>query len=193
MIVRLTGTVVGHEGGLVVVDCSGVGYGVNVCIDEQAILPVGKEATLLIHENIKEDAHDLFGFLQATRRSLFVLLMSVSGVGPKAALSILNIGSEARVRDAVAKGDIKFITSANGVGKKVAERVVVDLKNKVGIEASEGAVDFLYDAPTTQLDDAVNALIELGYSQIDAQEALRGIDPFLSLEERVRHALRGRK
>ncbi len=191
MIARIRGQVIEQDGGQVVVDCSGVGYGVHVCIDEQAKLSSGTTCDLYIAERIKEDSHELFGFMERSRKLLFDLLTSVNGVGPKAAMAILNIGSETQVRTAIANGDTKFITGAKGVGKKVAERTVVDLKNKVGLVASEDAVDFLGDA--TVSDEAVEALMALGHSAVDASHLLRGVDASLSTEERVRHALRAKR
>ncbi len=187
MIARLKGAVIEHEGDMIVIDCSGVGYGVLVPVDEQSKLPVGSSAELFIAEHIKEDSHDLFGFSAKSRKSLFDLLTSVNGIGPKAAMAILNIGTEAQVRSAIASGDTKFITGAKGVGKKVAERAVVDLKNKVGLEASDSATDFLSDASAS--DEAVEALIALGYSPQDAAEILRGVDMTLPTEARIKQAL----
>jgi len=191
MIARISGKVIEHDGSQVVVDCSGVGYGVEVAVDEQSTLAVGSKADLYIAENIKEDQHQLFGFASKTRKLLFLLLTSVNGVGPKAGMAIMNIGTETQVRAAVASGDTKFITGAKGVGKKVAERVVVDLKSKVGIEASYNATEFLSDAAIT--DEAVEALMSLGHNAQDAAELLRGIDPKLPTSDRVVQALKGRK
>lgn len=190
MISRLRGDVIEHDGGQIVVDCSGVGYGVNVCVDEQSVLPVGKTCDLFIAEQIKEDSHELFGFSKRTRKDLFLLLLSVTGVGPKAAMAIMNTGSEAQVRSAIASGDTKFITSAKGVGKKAAERLVVDLKNKVGLDASDDATDFLNETPAT--DEALMALVALGHSSQDASLMLRGIDPNLPTEQRIKKALRSK-
>lgn len=189
MIARIRGEVIEHDGSQIIVDCGGTGYGIEVAVDEQSKLPIGAKADLYIAENIKEDVHDLFGFSKKTRRILFGLLTSVNGVGPKAAMAIMNIGSEAQVRSAIATGDIKFITAAKGIGKKVAERVVVDLKNKVGFETSDEATDFLGEVPTA--DEAVQALMSLGYSSQDAIERLRGIDIHLPAEDRVKQALKG--
>ncbi|MFV0556714.1 MAG: Holliday junction branch migration protein RuvA [Lactovum sp.] len=188
MIARLKGEVVEHDASMVVVECGGVGYNVLVPVDEQSHLPVGSKAELFIAEHIKEDAHDLFGFAVKSRKLLFDLLTSVNGIGPKAAMAILNIGSEGQVRSAIASGDTKFITTAKGVGKKVAERAVVDLKNKVGLEASDSATDFLGDAPVT--DEAVEALVALGYTPQDATEVLRGVDAKLPTDERIKLVLR---
>lgn len=190
MIARLRGEVIEHDGSKVVIECAGVGYGVEVAVDEQSRLPVGARADLYIAENIKEDSHDLFGFAQKSRRMLFGLLTSVNGVGPKAAMAIMNIGTEGQVRTAIASGDTKFITAAKGIGKKVAERVVVDLKNKVGFDASDDATAFLGEVPTS--DEAVQALVALGYSPQDAVERLRPIKSDLSVQERVTQALKGR-
>lgn len=187
MIARLEGKVLEHEGDQVVIDCSGVGYGVRICHDEQASLTIGETYVLYISEQIKEDAHELFGFSQKSRRQLFNLLLSVSGVGPKAAMAILNVGSEGQVRTAVASGDTKFISAAVGVGKKVAERIVVDLKNKVGLGDDPSATDWL--AGPGEQDEAVQALISLGHSQSDASQLLAKVDPKLSTTERVKKAL----
>ena len=191
MIARLRGYVIEREGDMVVVDCSGVGYGVHVCADEQSHLANGSDCDLFIAEMIKEDAHELFGFSTKSRKLLFDLLTSVNGIGPKAAMAILNIGNEGQVRAAIANGDTKFISAAKGVGKKVAERAVVDLKNKVGLTASDSATDFLNDAAVT--DEAVEALIALGHSPQDAAELLRGIDSSLPTNERIKVALRLKK
>lgn len=191
MIARLRGEVIEHEDARVIVDCGGVGYGVQVCYDEQQRLQLGSKCDLYIAEQIKEDAHELFGFSAKSRKQLFGLLISVNGVGPKAGMAILNIGSEGQVRSAIANGDTEFISAAKGVGKKVAERAVVDLKNKVGLEASEDATDFLNDV--SMGDEAVEALTALGYSVQDATELLRGVDSKLTTSERVRSALRGSK
>lgn len=190
MIARLRGKIIEHDGDTVVVDCNGVGYGVHVCFDEQQKLSNGAMCDLFIAEQIKEDAHELFGFSVKSRKLLFGLLTSVNGIGPKAGMAILNIGNEGQVRSAIASGDTKFISAAKGVGKKVAERAVVDLKNKVGLEASDGATDFLGDSAVT--DEAVEALISLGHTPQDAIELLRGVDPKLSIGDRVKQALRNR-
>jgi len=188
MIARLRGEVIEHEDSRVIVDCAGVGYGVQVCYDEQQRLTLGSKCDLYIAEQIKEDAHELFGFSSKSRRQLFGLLISVNGVGPKAGMAILNIGSEGQVRSAIASGDTKFISAAKGVGKKVAERAVVDLKNKVGLQASDDATDFLNDV--SMGDEAVEALTALGYSSQDSVEILRNIDIYLPTSERIKLALK---
>ena len=190
MIAKLTGVASDHEGSLTVIDCNGVGYAVRVLLDEQATMRLGEKSSLFIYEHIKEDAHDLYGFLTKSRKDLFERLISVNGVGPKAALAIANLGNEGQVRAAIANGDTKYISSASGVGKKVAERVVVDLKNKVGLSASDDATAFLQEASLADSDEALQALVGLGYSREDAIAVLAKIDPSLSVEARIKQALK---
>jgi holliday junction DNA helicase RuvA len=193
MISRLQGTVIEHDGPIVVVDCGGVGYSVAVCPDEQSLCTSGDVVTLYISENIKEDAHDLYGFMTKSRRSLYQLLLSVNGVGPKSAQSIVCVAGEGAVRKAIAEGDTALLSRANGVGKKAAERVVVDLKNKVGLVASADATDFLTESTLGDNDEAVQALVSLGYSLNDAKATLLDIDSSLTTGERVTLALKGNR
>ena len=191
MISYLRGTVQVQSDGGIVLDVAGVGYGVRVASDTHGSLRDGAEATLQIYEHIKEDAHDLYGFLNQQSKSFFELLLSVNGVGAKMALSIMNVASEPQLREAIAGGDTKTIQAASGVGKRLAERVIVDLKDKVGLVSSDSATDFLGAAPTT--DEAVQALGALGYSPQDASAALQGIDASLPLEDRIKLALKARQ
>ena len=190
MIAKLTGVASDHDGPMTVVDCNGVGYGVRVLLDEQATMRLGEQTSLYIYEHIKEDTHDLYGFVTKSRKDLFERLLSVNGVGPKAALAIANLGNEGQVRAAIANGDTKYISSASGIGKKVAERVVVDLKNKVGLSTSDDATSFLQEASLADSDEALQALVGLGYSREDAISVLSKIDPTLSVSERVKMALK---
>ena len=187
---KLSGLVVEHDGGLTTIDCGGVGYGVTTLSDEQAMMRPGAEVKIFVYEHIKEDAHDLYGFLTKSRKDLFTKLLSVNGVGPKAAVAIANLGNEGQVRVSIAAGDTKFISSASGVGKKVAERVVVDLKNKVGLTASESATDFLHGSSVNEADEALQALVGLGYTREDAAMSLSKIGSSLTVEERVKLALK---
>lgn len=191
MIARLIGKILEHDGSAVVIECSGVGYGVTVCPDDQGRLSLGSEASLYIAENIKEDSFDLYGFIDKTRKELYLQLTSVNGVGPKAGISILSVGSEQQIRRAIAEGDTGYLSRAVGVGKKVAERVVVDLKSKVGLLASHDATSFLHEDSVSDNDEAVQALTALGYSLSDAKQALASIDKNLSLAERVSMVLKG--
>jgi holliday junction DNA helicase RuvA len=191
MFVYMRGKINDHERSMVVLESAGIGYGVVTLLDEQGSMKIGEEVTLYISENIKEDAHDLYGFLTKSRRELFRLLTSVNGVGPKAGMSITGLASEQLVRRAIAEGDTAFISRASGVGKKVAERVIVDLKSKVGLIASESATDFLSEGHVSDSDEAVQALVALGHTLLDAKEIMKHIDPSLPLDKRVALALRG--
>lgn len=189
MIAILEGSIKEHIGDLVVVDCGGVGYGVSVTQEDNARLPKGTPARLYIYEHIREQSYDLFGFVDISTKQLFEQLLSVNGVGPKMALSVLSIAPASDVKQAIASGNVGALTAASGVGKRVAERIVVDLKDKVGLVG----VNLEYGALLTiSTDEAVDALISLGYSTLDAQKALQGIDTSLSIEERITLALQNR-
>lgn len=190
MIATLEGKVTEKLGEQVVLQINGVGYGLLVAFEDFGALSVGEPAKLYVYEHIRENTHDLFGFRNLETKFLFEQLLSVNGVGPKMALAILSIANSRQVRAAIAGGDTKFIAQANGVGKRVAERVVVDLKDKVGLAASDAATDFL-TASADPSDEALQGLVALGYSVQDAAEALRGTDQKLPASERIKHALKG--
>lgn len=189
MIATLSGTVSEQQGELLVLNVAGVGYGLYVCTEDWAHLPTGKEAKLYVYEHIREQSHDLFGFVNITTKQLFEQLLSVNGVGPKMALAVLSVGSANDVRMAIAEGNVKYLQSANGVGKKVAERIVVDLKDKVGLVSSDSATTFLTAPAVNRFDEAQEALVSLGFSAQDAAAALADIDSTLPVEERIRKAL----
>ena len=129
MIATLTGKVAEKLAELVVIDVAGVGYGIFVTTEDHGKLKTGEPAKVYIYEHIRENSHELFGFTGQDTKNLFEQLLAVNGVGPKMALNMLSIGTTSEVRAAIAGGDVKFIQVANGVGKKVAERVVVELKD----------------------------------------------------------------
>ncbi len=191
MIVTLTGIVAEKIGESVVLDVHGVGYGLLMPAEDHGLLQAGHEAKVYVYEHIREASFDLFGFVNLDTKLFFEQLLGVNGVGPKMALGVLSIGSAGEVRRAIAGGDTKFIQRANGVGKRVAERIVVDLKDKVGLAgvdlASTGILQS--DALLTQ-DEAAQALVALGYSPQDAAGALKGISADLSTEERIKRALK---
>lgn len=186
MIVTLEGTVSEKTLEQVVLDVHGVGYGVFVSSEDQGALQLSAPTKLYIYEHIRETAHDLFGFIQMDTKRLFEQLLSVNGVGPKMALSVLNLGNTKNVSGAIANQDVAYIQQAAGVGKRVAERIVLDLKDKVGVMGVQGS------RATSQQDDAVQGLVALGFSLQDAQNALADIDTKLSTEERIKQALKGR-
>jgi Holliday junction DNA helicase RuvA len=192
MIATLKGTIAEKLAELVILDVQGVGYGVYVTTEDYGQLKTGATARLYIYEHIRENTHDLFGFIESSTQALFELLLGVNGVGPKMALSLLSIGTADEVRRAVASGDIKYLQAANGVGKRVAERVVVDLKDKVGLLSTASGALFTSET-SAQQDEAVQALISLGYSLPDAVRALSGVKDDLSTEDKVKHVLKGSK
>lgn len=186
----LQGTVAEKIADTVVLDVRGVGYGLLVPAEDFGHLLTGDPAKLYVHEHIRENSHDLYGFIRLDTKVLFEKLLDVNGVGPKMALNMLSIGSVSQVLAAIAGGDVKFLQSASGVGKRVAERVVIELKDKVGM--SSDAADAILTRPgANQKDEAVQALTALGYSAEDAAQALAGVDNNLSTEERVKQALKG--
>jgi len=191
MIATLTGVVAEKLLDIVVLDVQGVGYGLFVTNEDYGGLGQGQNVKLYVYEHIREASHDLFGFLTLDTKRLFEQLLGVNGIGPKMALSVLSIGNIDHVRTAIAGGDVKFIQRANGVGKRVAERIVVELKDKVGLEGVElSATGLLQGEGLLMKDEAVEALVSLGYSPQDASKALQNVDTALPTEERIRLALK---
>jgi Holliday junction DNA helicase RuvA len=190
MIATLSGTVEEKFIDHVVISVSGVGYGVFVTNEDYGNLAKNEQAKVYVYEHIREQSHDLFGFTDAGIRQFFELLLSVNGVGPKMALNVLSIGNAADVRAAIAEGNVNFIQQASGVGKRVAERIVVDLKDKVGLTATDLSSTGILSSENNQ-DEATQALMALGYSSSDAARALSAVDSSLPLDERVKLALKG--
>lgn len=192
MIATLTGQVAEKIADIVVLNVGGVGYGLLMTGEDYGRLATGTTAKVYIYEHIREQAHDLFGFVTLDTKQLFEQLLGVNGVGPKMALSVLSIGSANDVRSAIASGDVKFIQQAQGVGKRVAERIVVDLKDKVGLEGVELATTGLLQSDTLlRKDEAVEALVSLGFSAADAANALAAVPADLPVEDRIKMALKG--
>jgi Holliday junction DNA helicase RuvA len=192
MIATLNGKVSQKLLDVVVLDVQGVGYGVLTIAEDYSALAVDLPAKLYIYEHIRESAHDLYGFCKLDTKQLFEQLLSVNGVGPRMALNILSIGTGQEVRSALATGDTAFIQRAVGVGKRVAERVVVDLKDKVGLDGVELArTGMLQSEQALSKDEAVVGLMSLGYTAQDAAKSLQDIDTSLTTEERITRALKG--
>jgi Holliday junction DNA helicase RuvA len=191
MIATLTGRVAEKLGRVVVIECGGVGYGVLMTSADSGHVVAGQEQKVYVHEHIKEDAHDLFGFTSLEARALFQQLLSVKNVGPKVALAVLDIGSVSEVRLAIAGGNVKQLQTAKGVGKRAAEQIVVELRDKVGAPVGEGAEGIVYRGGIDQADEALQALVALGYTDADAQAALSKVDSSLSVEERIKQVLKG--
>jgi Holliday junction DNA helicase RuvA len=192
MIATLSGVISEKLPDRVVLDVQGVGYGVYVTAEDHGRLIIGETAKVSVYEHVREQAHDLYGFLDRDTQNLFEQLLGVSGVGPRMALNMLSIGSTTDVRAALASGDVKFIQRAPGVGRRVAERLVVELKDKVGLSGVDLATSGLLQSDGSLIkDEAVEALVSLGYTPADATKALHNIDSALPTEERLKQALAG--
>lgn len=190
MIATLTGQVAEKIADTIVLDVRGVGYGLLVTSEDYGRMSVGEQMKVYVYEHIREQAHDLFGFAALDTKQLFEQLLGVNGVGPKMALSVLSVGTANEVRSAIATGDVKFIQRAAGVGKRVAERIVVDLKDKVGLEGVELAdTGLLQSENILRKDEAVEALVSLGFAPADAAAALQHVAADLPLEDRIKQAL----
>ena len=183
MIARLRGRIAGRAGSGLIVDVNGVGYLVHATPSVQRL--GDGEVTIEVHTVVREDALQLYGFAAADERELFELLLGVSGVGPKVALAIVSGSPVGELRRAIVREDSARFQAIPGVGKKTAERIVLDLKDKLGSSAL---------VPATESGDshvvARDALVELGWSLLDAERALADVDDELPPEERVRLALK---
>ena len=194
MLYYVSGPVTVLEANLAVIDCGGVGYGCAVTAYTAAQLKLNQPARLYITESIREDAFDLYGFISREEQRCYELLTSVNGVGPKAAMAILSSGGPQNFMLAVMTGDEKMLTAAQGVGKKIAQRIILELKDKVG----GGSMELDFSGPAVAAAPAKSnsaalaqaALQELGYSPAEIAQALKGVDPNATTEEMVRHALR---
>jgi Holliday junction DNA helicase RuvA len=182
----------------VVVEVSGVGYEILIPLSSYSKLPApGQEVKLLTHLVVREDAHTLYGFMTLAERELFRLLINtVSGIGPKTALNVLSGINVAAFRGAVANGDVKALSQVSGVGKKTAERIVVELKDKIGVAGAwEAASAQRALSPEDQkVNDAVLALMALGFKQIEAHDTVRKaqstLGPQATVEDLVRACLK---
>ena len=194
MLYYVSGNVAILEPGLAVIDCGGVGYGCRITAYTAAQLKLNTNARLFVTESIREDAYDLYGFSSREEQRCYELLTGVNGVGPKAAMAILSAGGPQNFTLAVMTGDEKMLTAAQGVGKKIAQRIILELKDKIGGGSMEldfsAGVSAAVPQATGALAMATAALQELGYSPAEINTALKGVDPQASTEEMVRHALR---
>lgn len=191
MIAHVRGIVTEKFAGSIIVDVTGVGYEVAVPLGDFDRVVLNDEVLLHTYHHVREQAEELFGFSSLAAKKLFELLITVQGVGPKAALAILSLGGVETVRNAVANSDSAFITKASGVGKKTAERVVVDLSDKVGLPTHYGRKDDPVQTELNTNDEALEALMALGYTLADATKALEHVDSTLPTARRVTEALRG--
>lgn len=198
MFYYVEGTVAVLEQGLAVIDCGGVGYACRASQNTVGKLKTGARAKLLTHLHVGEGIFELYGFIDEQERRCFEMLIGVSGVGPKAALSILSVAPPDRLALSIITGDEKMLTQAPGIGKKIAQRIVLELRDKLSkeqLETGAGAPASVAAAAVqggvNHTQEAVAALMALGYSQAEALHAMEGIDAAqLEAEEIIRRCLK---
>ena len=190
MIAHVIGKVAEKFNGSLVIDVHGVGYEVSVATNDFDAVILDQEVKFYTYHHVREQSEELFGFSSLAAKKLFEMLITVQGVGPKAALAILSLGDAEQVRNAIANADSGFVQKATGVGKKTAERVVVDLSDKVGLPTHYGQAETPLQTELNTSDEALEALMALGYTLADATKALENVDVNLPTAQRVTEALK---
>ena len=190
MIAHVFGKVAEKFNGSLVIDVHGVGYEVSVATNDFDAVILDQEVKFYTYHHVREQSEELFGFSSLAAKKLFEMLITVQGVGPKAALAILSLGDAEQVRNAIANADSSFVQKATGVGKKTAERVVVDLSDKVGLPTHYSRTETPLQTELNTSDEALEALMALGYTLADATKALGGVDINLPTAQRVTEALK---
>ena len=190
MIAHVFGKVAEKFNGSLVIDVHGVGYEVSVVTNDFDAVILDQEVKFYTYHHVREQSEELFGFSSLAAKKLFEMLITVQGVGPKAALAILSLGDAEQVRNAIANADSGFVQKATGVGKKTAERVVVDLSDKVGLPTHYGRTETPLQTELNTSDEALEALMALGYTLADATKALENVDVNLPTSQRVTEALK---
>ena len=192
MIAHIQGTIAEKFNNSVIVDVHGVGYEIALSSLDFEDSKLDDEKKFYTYHRVSENIEELYGFSSLTAKKIFELLISVNGIGPKAGMAIMSLAAPEEVRNAIANGDVKFISKASGVGKKSAERVIVDLRDKVGLPSKYGATEVVGANKIDESDEALDALMALGFPLKEATDALAKVDASLSTEERVRQALKNR-
>ena len=190
MIAHIKGQIAEKFNNSVIVDVHGVGYEITLTALDYDNVKLGDEIKFYTYHSIRENVEELYGFSSLAAKKLFELLISVQGIGPKAAIAILSLAQPEEVRNAIANADAAFVSKASGVGKKSAERVIVDLRDKVGIPSHYGATEIVSTPGKNEPDEALDALIALGFPLKEATAALEKVDKTLSVEERIKLALK---
>ena len=190
MIAHVFGKVAEKFNGSLVIDVHGVGYEVSVATNDFDAVILDQEVKFYTYHHVREQSEELFGFSSLAAKKLFEMLITVQGVGPKAALAVLSLGDAEQVRNAIANADSGFVQKATGVGKKTAERVVVDLSDKVGLPTHYGRTEAPLQTEINTSDEALEALMALGYTLADATKALENVDINLPTSQRVTEALK---
>ena len=197
MIEYIRGELIETTPALAVIDCNGMGYGIHISLNTYSAIQGKKNIKLYIHEAIREDAHVLFGFSTKQERELFLLLISVSGIGGNTARMILSALSPTELCNVISSGNEKLLKGVKGIGLKTAQRIIVDLKDKIattsGLEAISGSVTTLPSAHSEVYDEAIAALTMLGFAQAPSQKVVTGIlkeEPDLTVEKVIKLALK---
>jgi Holliday junction DNA helicase RuvA len=183
MIGHLSGKVLEIDSGNILVDVNGVGY--LVFVADAGKFKTDNEVQLYIHTNVKEDDISLFGFESKAQKSIFKMLLGVSGIGAKTSLAILSHGSTSQIQNAIIKADVDFFKNVPGIGKKTAQRVIIDLKTKVG-----GVTDLDLSEPDIETDDVYAALVGMGFDPKRVQSVLKEVDTSLSEQEKIKLAIK---
>jgi len=189
MIGYLTGKIISSKPTQILLDVNGVGYLVNISINTFEKISEKETVSLFIHTNVKEDSISLFGFFTQSEKEIFELLISISGIGPKVSLGILSGIAVDDLKDAIVNGNISRLIAIPGIGRKTAERVVLELRNKVDAIKADGSIKI-----TSAKDEAISALTTLGYQRQIADKVVRDLlseNQNFSLEELIRKALAG--
>lgn len=184
MISYLTGKIISKENNKIcVLTTGGVGYEINLPPFLFLELKKDSEISLPVYLAVRENALDLFGFKDLSQKDLFLKFLNVSGIGPKSALHLLSLGTVVEISSAIARGDVDYLTKVSGVGKKTAERIVVELKSKMGERGTENG-----EQETGQLGEVIDALVSLGYSKEEARQAVKGLDSAEKSSEKLLRA-----
>lgn len=189
MIAHIKGTIAEKFNNSIIVDVNGVGYEVILTTLDYDNAKLDEERKYYTYHKVSEQSEELYGFSTLAAKKIFELLISVNGVGPKAGMAILSLSTPEDVRNAIASGDAAYISKAAGVGKKSAERVIVDLRDKVGLPSKYGSAELPAAETSGENDEALDALMALGFPLKEATEALSKVDKALPVEERIKAAL----
>ena len=191
MIDYITGTITGLNPACVVVECNGIGYSLNISLNTYTALEKADKCKILVHESIREDAHILYGFATSDERDLFRQLITVNGVGAGTARMMLSSVAPAELREAIISGDVAILKGVKGIGLKTAQRIIIDLKDKIGKHAGSGEI--LAFSDNTAREEALSALVMLGFARSSVSKVIDNIlreNKKLQVEEIVRKALK---